>query len=305
MSGPGAPGSPGGEGDAVGAHQVDLEVLGPWSLTTSRTFWEGFAPAALADRHGDGHGGDGDQLRTVFLVEADWSRARTTVTQHGTRARIVVSGDGDLEAAAAQVARFLSLDVDARAWPDVGQRDPVIAQAQAALPGLRPCGFHSPYEAAAWAVLSQRVRITQAAALRDDLVARHGEHGAFPAPAMLAAADLDLPGRKGEYLRAVADAALEGRLDGAALRALDPSEAIAAVQEIKGIGPFAAELVVLRGAGAPDALARHERHLEAEVARRYGLGGDVVEISQAWRPYRTWATFHLRAWGELAPGRRS
>jgi DNA-3-methyladenine glycosylase II len=51
----------------------------------------------------------------------------------------------------------------------------VIADAQAQLPGLRPCGFHSPYKAAAWAVLSQRVRITQAAGLRDDLVARHGD----------------------------------------------------------------------------------------------------------------------------------
>lgn len=31
--------------------------------------------------------------------------------------------------------------------------DAVIAGAQA-LPGLRPCGFHSPYEAAAWSVLA-------------------------------------------------------------------------------------------------------------------------------------------------------
>jgi DNA-3-methyladenine glycosylase II len=30
--------------------------------------------------------------------------------------------------------------------------------------------------------------------------------------------DLDLPGRKTEYLRAVADAALEGRLDGGSAR---------------------------------------------------------------------------------------
>jgi hypothetical protein len=42
----------------------------------------------------------------------------------------------------------------------------VIAGAQARLPGLRPCGFHSPYEAAAWSVLAQRLRIVQAARLR-------------------------------------------------------------------------------------------------------------------------------------------
>jgi len=70
----------------------------------------------------------------------------------------------------------------------------VIADAQARLPGLRPCGFHSPYEAAAWSVLSQRVRIVQAARLRDDLVRRHGDGGAFPAPRTLRALDLDLTG---------------------------------------------------------------------------------------------------------------
>lgn len=68
-----------------------------------------------------------------------------TVTQHNASAGITVVGDGDLDAAAEQVCRFLSLDVDARGWPDVAERDPFIAEAQAQLPGLRPCGFHSPY----------------------------------------------------------------------------------------------------------------------------------------------------------------
>jgi hypothetical protein len=51
----------------------------------------------------------------------------------------------------------------------------VIGDAQARLPGLRPCGFHFPYEAAAWAALTQRLRIAQAAstwifqAVRPDL----------------------------------------------------------------------------------------------------------------------------------------
>jgi hypothetical protein len=39
------------------------------------------------------------------------------------------------------------LGADGRDSPQVGRRDPVIADAQVRLPGLRPCGFHSPYEA--------------------------------------------------------------------------------------------------------------------------------------------------------------
>jgi DNA-3-methyladenine glycosylase II len=187
-------------------HQMTVEVLGPWSLATSKTFWEGFAPTALSPQ------GERQQLRSVFSTEGDWRRAEIEVTQQGNTAHISVTGDGDLDAAAAQACRFLSLDIDARGWPDVARRDPVIADAQAQLPGLRPCGFHSPYEAAAWSVLSQRIRITQAARLRDDLVARHGDDGAFPTPQVLRTLDLDLPGRKTEYLHAVAEAALDRRL---------------------------------------------------------------------------------------------
>ena len=270
----------------VRRHETTVEVRGPWSLATSKAFWEGFTPNALA-------AADGDGLRSVFRVDRDWSRAEVEVTQRGDDARVAVTGDGDLDAAAAQACRFLSLDVDARGWPDVGRRDPVIADARQRLPGLRPCGFHSPYEAAAWSVLSQRIRIVQAARLRDDLVRRHGDDGAFPAPATLRGLDLDLPGRKAEYLHAVADAALDGRLDGAALRAVDPERAVAIVQEVKGLGPFAAELVVVRGANAPDALPSHERRLDAEVIERYGRS--LAEVADGWRPFRTWAAVHLRA----------
>lgn len=271
-------------------HTMTVEVLGPWSLDTCRTFWEGFAPAVLAAA-----GGQARQLRSAFPVEGDWQRCEVEVTQWGNSARLALGGDGDLEAAAAQACRFLALDVDARGWPAVGSRDPVIAAAQEQLPGLRPCGFHSAYEAAVWSVLSQRIRIVAAARMREDLIRRHGDRRAFPPPQVLRTLELDLPGRNGEYLRAVADAALDGLLDGAALRAVDPDEAIRAVQGIKGLGPFAAELVVLRGANAPDALALHERRLNSEISEQYGPDATMAEIAETWRPFRTWASVHLRA----------
>ena len=280
-------------------HATVVEVLGPWSLATSRRFWEGFAPSQLADQDADA------VLRTVFRVEADWSRAEVEVTQREGTAHLAVRGDGDLEAAAEQTRRFLSLDVDARDWPAVGERDPVLGDAQARLPGLRPCGFHSPYEAAAWSVLSQRVRIVQAARLRAGLVDRHGDDGAFPAPEVLRTLELDLPGRKAEYLRAVADAALDGRLDGPTLRSVPPEQALAGVQQVLGLGPFAAELVVIRGANAPDVLPRNERQLEDEIAQLYGPGRDLTELTRAWRPFRSWAAVHLRALREARSAQQS
>ncbi|KOV82730.1 DNA-3-methyladenine glycosylase [Nocardia sp. NRRL S-836] len=270
-------------------HRIEVAVQGPWSLATSRSFWEGFTPSALPPS-------EGESLHTTFLVEGEWRRAEVSVTQHGATAVLEASGEGDLDRAAAQACRFLSLDVDARAWPDVGARDPVIASAQASLPGLRPCGFYSPYEAAAWAVLSQRVSMAQAAKFKAALL----RDGVFPQPIALRSLDLDLPGRKPEYLRAVAEAALDGLLDATALRSMKPAAAVLAVQQVKGLGPFAAELVVLRGANAPDAVPHNESRLDDEVRERYGR--PLAEVSEAWRPFRTWAAVHLRVLRERRIG---
>jgi DNA-3-methyladenine glycosylase II len=85
----------------VRRHETTVAVRGPWSLTTSRVFWEGFIPSALRAT-------DCDALRTVFRVERDWSRAAVEVVQQGDDARVVVTGDGDLDAAATQTCRFPS-----------------------------------------------------------------------------------------------------------------------------------------------------------------------------------------------------
>lgn len=216
-------------------HQQILPVAGPWSLETSKRFWESFTPTAIAGDEARG------VLHTRFLSEYDWTPAEAVVTQDSNQARIEATGDGNLDAAIGQVARFLSLDVDASAWPEIGQRDPVIAAAQAALPGFRPCGFHSPYEAACWAVLSQRTRVPEAARLRRELIAAHGVGGAIPAPAVLsreiALGHVELPGRKAEYLAAVAEAAVEGALTGPHLRSLPEETAREQLLAITGIGP--------------------------------------------------------------------
>ncbi len=268
-------------------------MLGPWSLRTSKRFWEEFTPTAIEA------GGDPDVLSARFVSEHDWTSVSAQVTQSRECAQIGLSGPGDLAAAAEQVRRFLSLDVDARGWPAVGDRDPIIATAQRALPGYRPCGFHSPYEAAAWCVLSQRTRVPVAARLRRDLIVAHGNDGAFPAPDALIraidAGELDLPGRKPEYLRAVAEAALTGLLNGPWLRAMPEESARRDLLAVTGIGPFATDLILIRGANAQDILPRAERRLYAEISYQYGPDSVLEEVAERWRPFRSWAAVHLRA----------
>ena len=104
----------------------------------------------------------------------------------------------------------------------VGERDPVIGRLQAAAPGLRPPLFYSPYEAAAWCVLSARRPPRQMMAVRDRLNQAHGvtfdlageRLAAFPSPRqLLEVTEFDgLPEVKLTRLHGVARAALDGLL---------------------------------------------------------------------------------------------
>jgi DNA-3-methyladenine glycosylase II len=286
-----------------------LPVRGPFSLAASTRFLEGFAPAAF-------DGAAGRPLELAFPVEGVWQTAGVRVREHadGVEGEIVSpagAGPELLGAVREQVARILSLDVDGSGFCAVGDRDPVVAGLQRRYPGLRPVGFWSPYEAAAWAIIGARIRIGQAAAIKARMARELGEsvsfggraRPAFPAPPRLASLDgfPGLTGRKPEWLRSLAVAALDGRLDAARLRALPAEEALAQLKELPGIGDFSAELVLLRGAGAPDEIPRHESRLARAVALAYDRPGppsadEIERISGSWKPYRTWITVLLRTY---------
>ena len=292
-----------------------LAAKGPFSLAASTRFLEGFTPSAYT-------AAAGQSLEMAFPVEGTWQTAGVHVRAHPGGAECeVVSPSAPtrelLTALRAQVARILSLDVDGSGFPAVGERDPVIAGLQRRYPGLRPVGFWSPYEAAAWAVIGQRIRIRQAAAIKASMARQLGEPvtfgghvlHAFPAPQRLIALGgfPGLTGRKPEWLRSIAAAALDGRLDTSRLRALPPEQALARLRQLPGIGDFSAGLVLLRGAAAPDQIPHHEPRLARAVALAYDLpqppsAQELERISGSWRPYRTWATLLLRTFLEDQTG---
>jgi DNA-3-methyladenine glycosylase II len=311
-----------------------LVPRGPFSLAASIKFLEGFTPAWYS-------GAVDGVLEFAFPVEGSWRTAGVRVRQDTTDARAGDVGAGRTDARAgdvwtgragagvvtaevvgpgepgpglaaeirAQVERILSLDVDGSGFPAVGERDPVVGEIQRRYPGLRPVGFWSPYEAAAWTIIGHRIRITQAAAIKARMAERLGEPvsfggqvvHAFPSPQRLAELETfpGLAGRKPEWLRSLALAALDGRLDAARLRAMPHEEAMADLKNLPGIGDFSAGLILLRGAGDPDAVAHREPRLGRAVALAYGLSGpatpeQILQISENWRPYRTWVTLLLR-----------
>jgi DNA-3-methyladenine glycosylase II len=285
----------------------------------SARFLEGFAPAARSDA-----AATPGELRLAFPVAPSWRPVGVLLRQptRGGPIRAAIRADqSDVSAAADAVRRILSLDVPGSDFPKIGARDPVVGELQRRYPGLRPVAFHSPYEAACYAIIGHRIRMTQAATIKHELAVRLGSsvevHGqplpTFPSPEVLRAQPRVpmVSELKSDRLKTIATAALDGKLDADELRSLPAEEALGRLKELPGIGAFSAELVLLRGAGHPDVFPEAESRLHEEVCRAYGVSTkrEMREVAEGWAPYRTWVALLLRArreeeTGEIALGQR-
>ncbi|HUE06399.1 MAG TPA: hypothetical protein VMP41_03150 [Acidimicrobiales bacterium] len=270
-------------------------------MAASIRFLEGFTPAGYESP-------SPNHLELAFAAGPFWRPVAVRVAEENRKVIGSFVGDVSPAAVASHVARILSLDVEAREYSDVGDRDDVVARLQAKYPGLRPVCFWTPYEAACWAVIGHRIRMTQAAAVKAKITQQLGHPMVlagvtlfcFPSPQRLI--DLQdfpgLSGRKPEWLRGIARAALDGRLDPDALRALPRSEAIDQLKRLGGIGDFSAELILLRGAGDHDWAPRYEPRLISAMKLAYDRDhfddDEVVDITSGWAPYRTWVSLLLR-----------
>lgn len=291
--------------------RITLTPRGDFALAASIRFLAGFTPLAYDD--------DVDEprktLRLAFPTDRGWRPVAVSVqqTDDGSVTATIV-GEADSDAVARQIERILSLDVDASTLEQQLRADRVASKLLSELRGLRPVCFASPYEAAAWAVLSQRIQMKQAARIRVRMCERLGHEvvvdghvlQSFPDPETLRSTNSieGLSPLKVKRLHGVADAALDGLLDAAALRAAGPEQALGDVQQIPGIGPFGADLVLIRGAGEPDHFSHTERRLHAAMASAYGVDARDVDALQAiaerWKPFRSWIGFLFRARGTAA-----
>jgi DNA-3-methyladenine glycosylase II len=281
---------------------IELTPTGPFELRRMAGF--GFGPETGRREPSE------PVMRLAFCLDDLRGHAGVVLRQdEDGLVRGALQGDGEHGAVKAQLERILSLDHDGEAWLAVGERDSVIRELQRRYPGLRPPLFHSPYEAAAWAIISARRPARQAAATRGEIAERLGRTfeldgerlAAFPTPHRLLEVEpmKGLPDVKAARLRALAEAALVGRLDANRLRRIDPDAALAELQELPGIGPFYAMLILVRSSGHADLLPEGERRVLACVAHYYGLEAPpprerFAELAERWRPFRTWATVLLR-----------
>lgn len=291
---------------------VDLEFTGDYDFVASAAL---AARASFVEPLRDGAAGAATRrvLDLAFPLEGSWQPVGVRVSERveSVRAELVANpGEASLSDVRHQLRRIFSLDVDAKGFPAVGEDDPIVAGLQRRFPGVRPVSYPSPYECAARVIIQHRLSFRQAAAIADRIATAHGTEidfgdrilHAFPPPERLAAlpAVPGLAARKVDQLRALGDGARDKRFTSAGLRTMPQDDAMEYLQGFPGIGPFSADLILIRGAAHPDVFPRTEKSLHAAMTQAYQLSEQDVnlnkleELAERWRPYRSWVGLLLR-----------
>ena len=199
---------------------------------------------------------------------------------------------------------------DPEARKSLRKADPVLAKLIDARPDFRPRAWLDDlppldgFGTLVFQVAGQQLSVASTRAIVGHLEERFGGH--MPSAAELLAADPQVlrdsgfSVRKGQTLRALAERFVDGRLSDEALAGMTDEEVEAALTEVSGIGPWTAHGFLIFALDRPDVLLSGDLALRHAVQRLYGLDhlpteGEMVELAERWRPYRSLAVSYLFA----------
>jgi DNA-3-methyladenine glycosylase II len=176
------------------------------------------------------------------------------------------------------------------------------------VPAWTPAG--NPYSAIIRAIVSQQLSTIAARAILGRLQARFG--GREPTPAEVLADDpaglksVGLSRAKVVSLRSLAACIQDGRLRLDALVELDDDALIAALTQVKGIGEWTAQVLMVLELGRPDVLVTGDLVIRRAIERGWGLPElptrqEMLTLAEPWRPYRSAACSLMWAWMSARP----
>jgi DNA-3-methyladenine glycosylase II len=202
-------------------------------------------------------------------------------------------------------SRSLTPDGYARARRLLMRRDPVLG---AAIKRIGPCALASRQRndhlsALAGAIVSQQLSTKAAATIFGRFLALF-PGGEIPGAAAIAAIDdgalrgVGLSGQKVGYVRDLCGRIADGRLRLDELDALPDDDVIERLTSVKGFGRWTAEMFLMFRLHRPDVLPADDLGIVKAVQKLYGLrktpdAKRILRIGEAWRPYRSVASWYL------------
>ncbi|MEO6604174.1 MAG: AlkA N-terminal domain-containing protein, partial [Aeromicrobium sp.] len=208
----------------------------------------------------------------------------------------------DTATAIGRARRLLDLDADPVAIDTVLGADPALRDLITEAPGLRVPSHVDGFEVTVRTIVGQQVSVagantvlgrhvpTKGTPVDFALAGAYGLTHAFPEAAAFAEADpttMGMPQSRARTIIDLSQAVADGKLE------LHPGVDRDAVREqlveMRGIGPWTADYVVMRALAHPDVLLTTDLVLKRELERR----GITAQDTESWRPWRSYAGMHL------------
>jgi DNA-3-methyladenine glycosylase II len=213
-----------------------------------------------------------------------------------------------------RISQLLGTAVDLSGFYAVAANVPELAPLVAQARGVKPPRYPSLWEALCNAVAFQQLSLEAAITTMRRVIAHcstplvFGEVQLYPFPTPATFRDTDpvvlrslgLSARKVRTLQEAADLLLAGQLTAEKLESLPTAEAMAQLVLLRGIGPWTAAVVMLRGFGRLDVFPAGDsgarRNLRGLLGAAAGEVADGEAILAALGPWRGMLYFHLLLW---------
>jgi DNA-3-methyladenine glycosylase II len=260
---------------------------------------------------------DGTSYKRVLMLRD--KAVKISVTQAAlTSSRLGVTVTGiDLDSSTkAQISsaldRLLGRSIDLRPFYYFANHDTRLSGMVQRFYGLKPPRFPTVFEALVNGIACQQLSLAVGITLLNRLAEARGlpfrgsdeTQYSFPTPEQLASAkapelqQLGFSSNKTRALIELASAIAMGRLDLERLGRVDDQAAIARLLDIRGVGRWTAEYVLLRGLGrtnifpGDDVGARNNLARWLKLRKPLDYGGVTRNLAK-WRPYAGLIYFHL------------
>jgi DNA-3-methyladenine glycosylase II len=210
------------------------------------------------------------------------------------------------------VQKLLGVRVNMASFYRFAKKDAQLRELSRRFLGLKPPRFPSVFEGVVNGIACQQLSLHVGLTLLNRVAARvgipfettSGTRFAFPEPKDLARLSirafrqLGFSSNKGLALKRLAAEVLRGTFDSAKLAQLENRQAVERLLELRGVGRWTAEYVLLRGLGRTDVFPGDDVGARNNLAKWLDLKDtlDYNSVNQAlakWRPYAGLLYFHL------------
>ncbi|MUK87787.1 DNA-3-methyladenine glycosylase [Ornithinibacillus sp. L9] len=210
------------------------------------------------------------------------------------------------------IREWFDLDTDLTPFYEMAKADPLLQKPAQDYVGLRIIGIHDLFEALCWGVLGQQINLAFAYSLKRQFVEQFGDfiewngkqYWMFPSHekiAQLNPSDLEtvqMTARKREFIVGIARLIASGVLSKQNLLSLNFKDAEKKLINIRGIGPWTANYVLMRCLRFPTAFPIDDVGLINSIKAlrnmdRKPTKEEILKLASPWKDWEAYATFYL------------